>query len=154
MSSENQVRVRFAPSPTGYLHVGGARTALYNWLYAKKKGGKFILRIEDTDQARSTEEALQMQVSDLKWLGLTWDEGYDIGGPYGPYKQSERLHIYKEKAEEIIDSGKAYYCFCSDAELDEKKEIAKKEGRPPHYDGKCKALKIEESRAKIKAGAT
>ena len=152
MSSE--VRVRFAPSPTGYLHVGGARTALYNWLYAKKKGGKFILRIEDTDQARSTEEALQMQVSDLKWLGLTWDEGYDVGGPYGPYKQSERLSIYKEKAEEIINSGKAYYCFCSDQELEEKKEIAKKEGRPPHYDGKCRNLKLEDSRAKIKSGAT
>lgn len=150
----DEIRVRFAPSPTGYLHVGGARTALYNWLYAKKKGGKFILRIEDTDQARSTEEALQMQVSDLKWLGLTWDEGYDIGGPYGPYKQSERLHIYKEKAEEIIGSGKAYYCFCTDQELEEKKEIAKKEGRPPHYDGKCRSLKIEDSRAKIKSGVT
>jgi nondiscriminating glutamyl-tRNA synthetase len=148
----SEVRVRFAPSPTGYLHVGGARTALYNWLYAKKKGGKFILRVEDTDQARSTEEALQMQVSDLKWLGLTWDEGYDIGGPYGPYKQSERLPIYKEKAEEIIEAGKAYYCFCSDQELEEKKELAKKQGRPPHYDGKCRNLKIEDSRARIKAG--
>src|SRR5690606_28100171 len=110
------VRVRFAPSPTGYLHVGGARTALYNWLYARKKGGKFILRVEDTDQARSTEEALQMQISDLKWLGLTWDEGFDVGGPYGPYKQSERLHIYKEKADDIINNGSAYYCFCSDEE--------------------------------------
>lgn len=148
----SEVRVRFAPSPTGYLHVGGARTALYNWLYAKKKGGKFILRIEDTDQARSTEEALQMQVSDLKWLGLNWDEGYDIGGPYGPYKQSERLSIYKEKAEDIIEAGKAYYCFCSDEELEQKKEIAKKEGRPPHYDGKCRNLKIADSRAKIKGG--
>jgi nondiscriminating glutamyl-tRNA synthetase len=153
-NSSSEVRVRFAPSPTGYLHVGGARTALYNWLYAKKKGGKFILRIEDTDQARSTEEALNMQVSDLKWLGLTWDEGYDIGGEYGPYRQSERLRIYKEKAEELIEAGKAYYCFCTDQELEEKKEIAKKEGRPPHYDGKCRSLNIEESRAKMKAGAT
>lgn len=146
------VRVRFAPSPTGYLHVGGARTALYNWLYARKKGGKFILRVEDTDQARSTDEALQMQIADLKWLGLTWDEGFDVGGPYGPYRQSERLHIYKEKADEIIENGQAYYCFCSDEELNQKKEIARAQGRPPHYDGKCRALDLKEARARVANG--
>src|SRR5689334_8966164 len=97
-----KVRVRFAPSPTGYLHVGGARTALYNWLFAQKMNGTFVLRIEDTDQARSTEEALQMQLGDLKWLGLNWDEGPGVGGPYGPYKQSERLHIYAEHAERLL----------------------------------------------------
>lgn len=150
--SLNEVRVRFAPSPTGYLHVGGARSAFYNWLYAKKKNGKFILRIEDTDQARSTEEALRMQVSDLKWLGLDWDEGFDVGGPYGPYKQSERLDIYKKKAEELINKKLSYYCFCTDQELEAKKEQAQKEGRPPHYDGKCRHLDIEESKKRIAQG--
>ncbi len=148
----DSVRVRFAPSPTGYLHVGGARTALYNWLYARKMGGKFILRVEDTDQARSTDEALRMQISDLNWLGLTWDEGFDVGGPYGPYRQSERLHIYKEKADQLIKDNKAYYCFCTDAELDQKKEIARKEGRPPHYDGKCRSIDTAEAVARVEKG--
>lgn len=152
MSGSDQIRVRFAPSPTGYLHVGGARTALYNWLYAKKKGGKFILRVEDTDQARSTTEALNMQISDLKWLGLLWDEGFDNGGPHAPYKQSERLKIYKEKAKELIDSKRAYYCFCSEATLESKKEAAAKAGRPPHYDGTCRNLEVAESLKRAEAG--
>ena len=104
-----QVRVRFAPSPTGYLHVGGARTALFNWLYARKNGGKFILRIEDTDTERSTRESEEMIMRDLKWLGLTWDEGPDIGGDFGPYRQSERLDLYREFAEKLIENGNAYF---------------------------------------------
>jgi len=104
-----QVRVRFAPSPTGYLHLGGARTALFNWLYARKNGGKFILRIEDTDTERSTRESEEMIMRDLKWLGLNWDEGPDVGGDFGPYRQSERLDLYKTFAEKLIESGHAYF---------------------------------------------
>ena len=130
------VRVRFAPSPTGYLHVGGARTALYDYLYAKKHGGQFILRIEDTDQERSTKEALEKQVEDLHWLGLHWDEGPDAStledkGEYGPYKQSERLPIYKKYADQLLSSGHAYYCFLTDDEITQQRELAMKEGRPP-----------------------
>src|SRR4051812_7331841 len=128
MSDQKSVRVRFAPSPTGYLHVGGARTALFNWLYAKATGGTFVLRIEDTDRARSTEKALQEQLFDLRWLGLNWDEGPVVGGPYGPYKQSERLHIYREHADRLLGDGRAYYCFCTDEILEQKKELAMKRG--------------------------
>lgn len=106
-----KVRVRFAPSPTGYLHVGGARTALFNWLYARKNGGNFILRIEDTDTERSTKDSEQMIMNDMKWLGLNWDEGPDIGGPYGPYRQSERLDIYRKYAYKLVDSGFAYFAI-------------------------------------------
>lgn len=115
----NQVRVRFAPSPTGSLHVGGARTALYNMLFARANGGKFILRVEDTDQERSTDEALQAQIRDLKWLGFDWDEGPDIPGEYGPYRQSDRLDIYSRYANDLINSGKAFYCFLTDIEIEE-----------------------------------
>ncbi|KAF5840403.1 non-discriminatory gln-glu-trna synthetase, partial [Dunaliella salina] len=114
------VRVRFAPSPTGNLHVGGARTALFNWLFAKHNGGKFILRIEDTDKARSTLESEEMVLRDLRWLGLSWDEGPDVGGPHGPYRQSERTAIYKEYADKLVQAGLAYPCFCTDEELDNK----------------------------------
>src|SRR5581483_8709618 len=114
MAISSEVRVRFAPSPTGYLHVGGARTVLFNWLYAKHTGGKLILRVEDTDQARSTREHERMQIDDIKWLGLLYDEGPDVGGPYPPYRQSERLDIYAKYAKELLDSDRAYYCFCSD----------------------------------------
>ncbi len=128
--SFQEVRLRFAPSPTGYLHVGGARTALYNYLFAKKHGGKFILRIEDTDQARSTEDALKMVIEDLKWLGLTWDEGPDPKslkdmGPHGPYKQSERQAIYKKVADELIATGAAYYCFMTEEEIEIQREKLK-----------------------------
>ncbi|MEI7972765.1 MAG: glutamate--tRNA ligase family protein, partial [Bdellovibrio sp.] len=114
-----KIRLRFAPSPTGYLHVGGARTALYNFLYARKMHGEFILRIEDTDTARSTDEALRMQIEDLQWLGLPWVEGPDPltlkdVGSHGPYRQSQRLSIYAEVAQKLLASGKAYYCFLSD----------------------------------------
>ena len=135
-----KVRTRFAPSPTGYLHVGGARTALYNWAYAKKMKGAFVLRIEDTDEVRSNKKALDLQLSDLKNLGLNWDEGPHVNGPYGPYKQSERLDIYRTYAQQLLESGKAFYCFCSDEELQNKRQKALKEGNPPHYDGHCRHL--------------
>lgn len=158
-SQNPEVRLRFAPSPTGYLHVGGARTALYNYLYAKKMNGKFILRIEDTDQARSTEEALRMQISDLKWLGLDWDEGPDAEtlkdiGSYGPYRQSHRLSIYKKVADQLIDSGKAYYCFMTDAELDLQREKFKGQGKPQHIESPYANWPKEKALEKLKSGTT
>jgi glutamyl-tRNA synthetase len=112
------VRVRFAPSPTGYLHIGGVRTALFNWLWARKTGGAFVLRVEDTDQERSTAESVRVILDSLRWLGLIWDEGPGVGGPRGPYTQMERLEIYKEQAEELIASRKAYRCYCTKEDLD------------------------------------
>lgn len=155
--SFSEVRVRFAPSPTGYLHVGGARTALFNYLYAKKHGGKFILRIEDTDLARSTEESLKMVIEDLQWLGLQWDEGPDSKslkdvGPYGPYKQSQRLEIYKKVADDLLQKGKAYYCFLTDAEIEKQREEAKAAGRPPHVKSPYRDWSLEQAEAKIKEG--
>lgn len=146
------VRVRFAPSPTGYLHIGGARTAMYNYLFAKAMGGKYILRIEDTDLERSTRPFEESQIADFKWLGLNHDEGPDVGGDYGPYRQSERGHIYKEWAKRLLDNGHAYHCFCSEEELTAKKEIANLEKRAPHYDGKCRNLKPDEVSSKLEAG--
>jgi glutamyl-tRNA synthetase len=134
------VRVRFAPSPTGYLHIGGARTAMYNYLFAKAMGGKYILRIEDTDTERSERKFEEAQIEDLKWLNLPHDEGPDAGGEYGPYRQSERLHIYKEWTEKLLKEKKAYYCFCSEEVLEEKKKIAEEKELPPHYDGTCRNL--------------
>lgn len=131
------VRVRFAPSPTGHLHVGGARTAIFNWLFAKHHGGTFLIRVEDTDQARSTLESEQMVLDDLRWLGVLWDEGPDNGGPHAPYRQSERRQMYLDAAKELIAKDVAYRCYCSDEELQEKKQRAEAEGRPPHYDLKC-----------------
>lgn len=134
------VRLRFAPSPTGYLHVGGARTALFNWLYARHLGGTFVLRIEDTDVARSTEESVQAILDGMRWLGLTWDEGPEVGGPYGPYFQMQRLHTYKDAAQKLIDSGHAYHCFCSKEELDELREAAQAKGEAFAYPGRCRNL--------------
>ncbi len=131
------VRVRFAPSPTGHLHVGGARTAIFNWLYARHHGGTFVIRVEDTDQARSTRESEQMVLDDLRWLGLAWDEGPDIGGPHAPYRQSERRGQYDEAAAALLGSGVAYRCYCSEEELEAKRKKAELEGRPPHYDLTC-----------------
>lgn len=147
-----QVRVRFAPSPTGYLHVGGARTALFNWLYARKTGGKFILRIEDTDVERSTQESTDGLLKDLKWLGLTWDEGPEVGGNYGPYYQSERLEIYQKYARELMDKGYAYPCFCTEEELEAKRQKAEEEHRSVHYDQTCLKLSKEEVQKRIAAG--
>ena len=130
-------RVRFAPSPTGHLHVGGARTAIFNWLFAKHHGGTFIIRVEDTDQARSTRESEEMVLEDLRWLKVLWDEGPDNGGPHAPYRQSERKTIYRRFAEELITRDVAYRCYCSEEELEQKRKAADAAGRPPHYDLKC-----------------
>eukprot|EP00242_Pyramimonas_sp_CCMP2087_P002912 CAMPEP_0198230630 /NCGR_PEP_ID=MMETSP1445-20131203/114764_1 /TAXON_ID=36898 /ORGANISM="Pyramimonas sp., Strain CCMP2087" /LENGTH=581 /DNA_ID=CAMNT_0043911187 /DNA_START=416 /DNA_END=2161 /DNA_ORIENTATION=- len=130
------VRVRFAPSPTGNLHVGGARTALFNWLYARRMGGKFILRIEDTDLERSTKASEDALMRDLKWLGLDYDEGPDKPGDVGPYRQSERTHIYKDYADKLVASGAAYPCFCTDAELAAMKAEQEEDKLPPKYAGK------------------
>ena len=138
------VRVRFAPSPTGYLHVGGARTALFNYLFARHEGGSFVLRIEDTDLERSSAELDSMMVEDMKWLGLDWDEGPDVGGPHGPYRQSERIAIYGEYAARLVSDESAFPCFCSDEELSRKREKAALEGRPPRYDGACRDLGRQE----------
>jgi glutamyl-tRNA synthetase len=136
-SRDNSVRVRFAPSPTGYLHIGGARTALYNYLYAKAVGGTFILRIEDTDLERSNAEYEKLQIDDLKWLGIFHDEGPDKPNPkYGPYRQSERLDIYNKYAQELIEKGQAYYDFCTEEELEAMKAKAEAENSDPHYSGK------------------
>ncbi len=152
MSSPEKVRVRFAPSPTGYLHVGGARTVLYNWLYARHTNGTFVLRIEDTDQERSTAEAERMQIEDIISLKLLFDEGPGVGGPHPPYRQSERIDIYKKYSNELIESEKAYYCFCSDEILDQKRETAMKLGMVPQYDGTCRKQSKAESYERIKKG--
>ncbi|MEA2491646.1 MAG: glutamyl-tRNA synthetase [Acidobacteriota bacterium] len=131
------VRVRFAPSPTGHLHVGGARTAIFNWLFAKHADGELLLRVEDTDQARSTRESEAMVLEDLRWLGLQWDEGPDVGGPHAPYRQSERVATYGRVANELIDRGVAYRCYCTEEELEAKRKQAEAESRPPHYDLTC-----------------
>jgi len=131
------VRVRFAPSPTGHLHVGGARTAIFNWLYARHHGGRFIVRIEDTDAERSTRESERMVLDDLRWLGLQWDEGPDVGGPDAPYRQSERLEHYRKAARELLARGIAYRCYCTEEELEAKRKRAEAERRPPHYDLTC-----------------
>ncbi|MFH1219640.1 MAG: glutamate--tRNA ligase [Candidatus Eisenbacteria bacterium] len=138
--ANDRTRVRFAPSPTGFLHVGGARTALFNWLFARHAGGTFVLRLEDTDVARSYAEAEHDLVADLRWLGLDWDEGPDRGGPWGPYRQSERLGVYREVADSIIRAGKAYKCYCTDQELEARRKAALEAGGMPHYDGRCRRL--------------
>jgi glutamyl-tRNA synthetase len=146
------VRVRFAPSPTGALHIGGARTALYNWLFARNQGGKFILRIEDTDRERSTLEANRAIFHGLEWLGLDWDEGPNVGGPYGPYYQTERLEIHQKYAEQLIREGKAYYCFCSPDELERKRKEAAARKEAPRYDGKCRKLAESEIKDLLESG--
>ncbi|HOK55807.1 MAG TPA: glutamate--tRNA ligase [bacterium] len=137
------VRVRFAPSPTGFLHIGNARTALFNYLFARKNKGKFVLRIEDTDIERSRKEYEEAIIEDLKWLGLEWDEGPDVGGEYGPYRQSERIYIYREFAEKLLKEGFVYKCFCTKEELEEMRKQAQEKGLPPGYDGRCRNLTKE-----------
>jgi glutamyl-tRNA synthetase len=141
------VRVRFAPAPTGYLHVGGARTALYNWLFARHHSGVFILRIEDTDRERSTEESVQGIQDVLRWLELEWDEGPAVGGPYGPYRQTERLDLYRQMTEELAERGSAYPCYCTPQELEERRKQAMARGEPPGYDGRCRNLSDDERAA-------
>jgi glutamyl-tRNA synthetase len=146
------VRVRFAPSPTGYLHVGGARTALFNYLFARQHGGAFVLRIEDTDQDRNVEEALLGILEGLRWLGLRWDEGPEVGGPFGPYFQSERLPGYAVAATRLLAEGKAYRCYCDPEDLKRKREEALARGEPPKYDRTCFRLSREDSEARAAKG--
>jgi len=143
------VRVRFAPSPTGHLHVGGARTAIFNWLFARHHGGRFIVRVEDTDVARSTRESEAMVLDDLRWLGLDWDEGPEIGGPHPPYRQSERTGIYGPVAQQLLAAGHAYRCLCTEEELKAKRKRAEEERRPPHYDLTCYRLSPQQVSAKL-----
>ena len=138
-------RVRFAPSPTGYLHVGGARTALFNWLFAARHGGTFVLRIEDTDVERSSADMVTGILDSLRWLGLTWDEGPGVGGPHGPYFQSERLEQYRAAARDLVSAGKAYYCFCSADRLRQERDRAEQRGEAWRYDRAC--LRLEPARA-------
>ncbi|MBM3945465.1 MAG: glutamate--tRNA ligase [SAR202 cluster bacterium] len=144
-----RVRVRFAPSPTGEPHVGNIRTAVFEWLFARRHGGDFIVRIEDTDQARKVEGAVESILDSLRWLGLDWDEGPDKNGPYGPYYQSQRLPLYKEVAGTLIASGRAYECYCSSERLKEMRDEQAKRGQPPGYDQRCRTLSdVERERAR------
>ena len=138
------VRCRFAPAPSGSIHVGNARSALFSWLYARHHDGVFILRVEDTDASRVTEEAYQGVVEDLRWLGLHWNEGHDVGGPYGPYRQSERLDIYRQMTDRLLGAGLAYPCWCTPEELEERRKSALARGEPPGYDGRCRTRTDEE----------
>jgi glutamyl-tRNA synthetase/nondiscriminating glutamyl-tRNA synthetase len=147
-----KVRVRFAPSPTGYVHVGNARTALFNWLFARHNGGSFVLRIEDTDVERSKEAYETQLLDDLRWFGLDWDEGPDVGGPFGPYRQSERSEIYTPYTEKLLREGEAYYCFCSAEQLEAERQEALKAGRQPRYSGRCRKLPAEEAARRKAAG--
>lgn len=151
-SLQNPARVRFAPSPTGHLHLGGARTALYDYLLARQTGGQFVLRIEDTDRKRLMENAEQEIMDGLRWLGLEYDEGPDIGGPYGPYRQSERKEIYQEYAKQLIAMGHAYYCFCTPERLDQVRQEQQQRKESLHYDGTCRRLAPDESARRVAAG--
>ena len=146
------MRLRFAPSPTGQLHVGNARTALFNWMLARAMRGTFVLRIEDTDFERSTRESERSILDDLRWMGLEWDEGVEAGGEHGPYRQSERLHIYRAHAVELMARGQAYRCFCSAAQLEADRKSALESGRPPMYAGRCRQLASDEARRRVESG--
>ncbi|NLG51909.1 MAG: glutamate--tRNA ligase, partial [Chloroflexi bacterium] len=137
---DNTVRVRFAPSPTGFFHVGGARTALYNWLFARHHGGKFILRIEDTDRTRYNPEAMPDLLEGLRWLGLCWDEGPEVGGNYGPYLQSDRLELYHHYAQQLVEEGRAYPCYCTPERLAALREDQRAAGAVAGYDRRCRTL--------------
>jgi len=159
-----RVRVRFAPSPTGYLHIGGARTTLFNWLYARKTKGVFVLRIEDTDEVRSTPESVSAIVDSLRWLGLDWDEGpetapgpdgrYGSRGPHSPYFQMERVELYRKVAQRLLEEGSAYRCYCTKEELEAMRRQAQLEKRPPRYDGRCRPLSAEKRRELEAGGKT
>ncbi|HLG54905.1 MAG TPA: glutamate--tRNA ligase [Vicinamibacterales bacterium] len=146
------MRVRFAPSPTGQLHVGNARTALFNWLLARGQKGTFVLRIEDTDFERSSRPSEEAILEDLRWMGLTWDEGIDAGGAHGPYRQSERLHIYRAHAVELMALGHAYQCFCPAEQLEADRVAARAAGQPPKYAGRCRGLSRDETRRRVERG--
>ncbi len=151
---QNKTRTRFAPSPTGYMHVGNLRTALYAFLTARRDGGDFLLRIEDTDQSRQVEGALDIIYNTLKETNLLWDEGPDVGGEYGPYIQSERKPIYKEMAENLVEKGGAYYCFCTKERLEESAKLKQLSGQMPGYDGHCKHISKEEIEENLKNGVS
>ncbi|MFD1031475.1 glutamate--tRNA ligase [Metaplanococcus flavidus] len=150
-----EVRVRYAPSPTGHLHIGGARTALFNYLYARHHNGKFIVRIEDTDTARNIETGIESQLDNLKWLGIDYDESVDVGGDYGPYRQMERLDLYKGYADEMLEKGMAFKCFCTAEELEAERETQKAAGiAAPQYSGTCRNLTAEDVKEREDAGKT
>lgn len=151
-NNSTKARVRFAPSPTGLTHLGSARTALYNYLIAQQTGGQFILRIEDTDQKRYDPNAEKDLTTSLKWLGLKWDEGPDVGGPHAPYYQSQRMDIYRKHAEQLVEADKAFYCFCSAEELKVVREGQQKRHEQPHYSGKCRVIPAEEAKQRVKSG--
>src|SRR5262245_57467713 len=140
----SDLRLRFSPAPTGFLHIGSVRTALYNWLHARHIGGTFILRIEDTDVARSTQESVDQIQMVMRWLGLDWDEG--------PYLQSTRFDAYLDAARQLVDAGRAYECYCTEAEVKERNDAAMREGRPPGYDGRCRELTAEDRAARAAEG--
>ncbi|GAB3834964.1 glutamate--tRNA ligase [Kribbella italica] len=147
-----QVRLRFAPSPTGLLTVGNIRTALFAWAFARHYGGKLVLRIEDTDAARNTPEALQYTLDSLRWLDIGWDEGPEVGGDFGPYKQTERMDIYADVVAKLLQAGKAYHCYCSQEELDQRREAARQAGQHSGYDGHCRTLTDEQVKAYVDEG--
>ncbi|MGC5327815.1 glutamate--tRNA ligase [Brevibacillus sp. SYSU BS000544] len=140
----NEFRLRYAPSPTGHLHIGGARTALFNYLYARRNGGKFIVRIEDTDQTRNVENAAEKQMENLKWLGVEWDEGEDVGGPYAPYRQMERLDIFRKYIDQLLEEGKAYYCYATKEELDAEREEQIARGETPRISERHRNVSAEQ----------
>ena len=146
----NEVRVRYAPSPTGHLHIGNARTALFNYLFARNQGGKFIIRIEDTDKKRNIAGGEESQLKYLKWLGMDWDESVDVGGEYGPYRQSERNEIYQTYYNQLLENGHAYKCYCTEEEIAAEREEQTERGETPHYSGKCRHLTAEE-RSKLES---
>lgn len=150
--TDSPVRVRFAPSPTGRMHLGSARTALYCYLLTRRTGGKFILRIEDTDRKRFVEGAEQELIDGLRWLGIQYDEGPDIGGPYGPYRQTERRESYQVWAKELVESDHAYYCFCTSDRLEKVRQEQQKQKLTPHYDGTCRRLDLDEAHRRVAAG--
>ena len=150
----NSVRVRYAPSPTGYPHVGNIRTALFNWLFARHSGGSFIVRIEDTDVARKVKGTVEAILEGLSWLGLDWDEGPDVGGKFGPYFQSQRLELYHELAERLVSQGDAYYCYCSPQRLEEMRAEQVRRKQPPGYDRHCRNLSREEQSRREAEGVT
>jgi glutamyl-tRNA synthetase len=152
--SDEGVRVRYAPSPTGYPHIGNIRTALFNWLFARHTGGKFIVRIEDTDQSRKVNGALESILDSLRWLGIYWDEGPEVGGDYGPYFQSERRDLYQKYAQQLLEGGHAYKCYCSTERLDRMRaEMAERKESMRSYDRHCRELS-ERERVELEAGGT
>ena len=146
------MRVRFAPSPSGHLHVGNVRTALFNWLVARGQEGTFILRIEDTDVERSTADSDAMILEDLRWLGLSWDEGPEVGGPVGPYRSSERLEKYQARARVLLAEERAYYCFCTPEQLEGERKEALANNLPPKYSGRCAHIDPGEAKRRVLIG--